>query len=437
MHRLSIDDGREGSRGRHGIGCRWLVGCGLIVVAGCTAHSMGSADSLESRAGTSAGVIEQSRLSGATVTASRQVREHTLEAVERSASGTSELAAVGDVGELEARVERLNPTPTMTEAFASFGPDKLVVPPEAWLRPVPYRDATVGPSALGAAVTGARRDELDKVRAIEDAQTLWRSAGPPAFGLRDRPDEVFDDSSAMAGELATARATGAQVAADRLAGGFERLSTARLGRGRVAFGLQSSPGSAMPSADPGLTAHLGTPGRFPAQVDVGITVRQGASAVAPLSNALAAAESFAGERAQTFGLSEPVAPALDPGGTAQQPAAGRMRVWIADRHGSSLKWWLSAGPPQDLWLGAGPSGPVGDPAPGQAADVDGGVQYDLGPEVAVVAAYRYRDDPADVRSEASRTAAGAAARSDEQLHAASLRLIWRFAAPPPRPAPAD
>jgi hypothetical protein len=99
---------------------------------------------------------------------------------------------------------------------------------------------------------------------------------------------------------------------------------------------------------------------------------------------------------------------------------------------------LPAGTPQDIWVGAAPAGPAGDLAPGPAADVDGGVQYDLGPEVAVVEAYRYRDDRADARSEPSRVAAGTAPRLDEQLHAASLRLIWRFAAaPPPPPAPVD
>ena len=445
MNRLLIDDGRGGSRGLRGIGCRWLVGCGLMVTTGCAAQPIANIappDSLKARAGASAAVIEQPRLFGATLAASQQVQEHTLEPVAPGASGRAELAAQPEVGELEARVERLNPAPAMPEALASasFGADKLVVPPEAWRRPVAYGDPSAWQSALGAefaAVTGTPLDQLDKVSAIGDAsaKTLWRSTGPLTFGSPERLDEVFDDTSAVAGELARARAAGAEVAADRLAGGFERLSTMRLARGRVAFGFQGPPDSAMSSAGPGLTAHLGTPGRFPGKVDVGVTMGQGAPALAPLSNALGAAESSAGEHLRTFGLGEPIAPALDPGATGQQPAAGPIRFWIADRYGSSLKWWLSAGAPQDIWLGARPATGL---APEQAAAVDGGVQYDLGPEVAVVAAYRYRDDRADGPSESSRAATGAGERSDEQLHAASLRLIWRFsAAPPPRPAPAD
>jgi hypothetical protein len=99
----------------------------------------------------------------------------------------------------------------MTEAFASFGPDELVVPPEARLRPVPDGDASARQSVLGAefaAVTAAPLDKLDKGSAIEDAETLWRSA-PLAFGSRERLEQVFDDSSAVAGELARARAAGA------------------------------------------------------------------------------------------------------------------------------------------------------------------------------------------------------------------------------------
>jgi hypothetical protein len=166
-------------------------------------------DPLQARAGTAAAVVEP-RLSGATA-AARRVREHTLEAVARSASGKSELAPLPAVGELDARIERPNPAPAMTEAFASFGPDELVVPPEARLRPVPDGDASARQSVLGAefaAVTAAPLDKLDKGSAIEDAETLWRSA-PLAFGSRARLEQVFDDSSAVAGELARARAAGA------------------------------------------------------------------------------------------------------------------------------------------------------------------------------------------------------------------------------------
>ena len=77
---------------------------------------------------------------------------------------------------------------------------------------------------------------------------------------------------------------------------------------------------------------------------------------------------------------------------------------------------------------------VGAPAPEQTADVDGGLQYDLGSDLAVVAAYLFADDRTDFGGKPFRSSAGA----DEQLHVGSLRLVWRFTPPPERrPATAD
>ena len=355
MNRLSIDDGRGASRGLRGIGRRWLLACALMVGAGCAAKpiaSMDPPDSLKARPGASAGAAEEPPVSGATRVAPREVGQHTLEAaVEPGAivQQRSEPAALPEVSVLEPQLERLKANVSMVEAFASPGTAKLVNPPEAWRRPGSYGAPSEWQSALVGA-TKAPPDKLDKIGAIEDASegTLWRAAGTLAFGSGGRLDDVFNGEASVAAELARARAVGSQAAADRLADGWQRLSAMRFAHGPVTFGFEGSPDSAMPSAGPGLTARLGTPGRFPGKVDVGISMSQGTPAFAPFSNAFGAAENFAGERMHTYGLlSEPLASALDPGATAtaQQPAAGRMRVWIADQYGGSIKWWLSAGPP--------------------------------------------------------------------------------------------
>jgi hypothetical protein len=427
MNRFSIDEERGASRTVHGIGCRWLVACGLMVGAGCAAQPlarMDPPDSLKARPGASAGAAEAAR--AATRAAPREAGRHTLEAVAPDAivRQRSELAALREGDDLEVQLERLKADVSMVEDFAGAGTAEVFLSPEAWRRPGFYGDPSEWQSALAGA-TQAPPDKLDQVRAIEDDSeaALWR-ASTLAFQSRQRLDDVFDGDATMAAELARARAAGSQVAADRLEESWERLSATQLAHGPVTFGFKGSPDSAMPAAGPGLTAHLGAADRFPGKVDVGLSMDQGAPAFAPLSGAFGTAQSLADEHLHTFGPhSEPLASALEPGATAtaQQPAAGRMRARVAHQYGAA-KWWLSAGSLQDVWSGAGATGA---PAPEQTADVDGGLQYDLGSDVAVVAAYRFADDRAEFAGKSFRSSAGA----DEQLHVGSLRLVWRFAPP--------
>jgi hypothetical protein len=226
---------------------------------------------------------------------------------------------------------------------------------------------------------------------------LWR-ANTLAFQSRQRLDR-FEGDVSVAAELGTVQAAGSQAGAARLEESWERLSTMRFSHGPVTFAFKGSPDFAMPAAGSGQTAQLGAPSGVRGKVGtVGVSMGQGASAFASLANAIGAAQSFVVGRLYTFELrSEPLAPALDPGVTAaaQQPATGA----------------------------------AGARAPEQTSEVDGGLQYDLGSEVAVVAAYRYAYDWAAVGSTPFKGSAGPGQQSDEQLYAGSLRLVWRFTRP--------
>jgi hypothetical protein len=348
--------------------------------------------------------------------------QHTLEGAAVGAIGRkrSGLAVLPEVRGLQAEVERLKAAPATTEAVvvAPFGTAQLVMPPEAWRHPAPPGDPNEWQRALEAEVgrvTAPPLDKLDQVRAIEGASEATR-----------RSLDLLEGDPTVAAELARVQSTGSQAGSAWLEERWERLSTMQVAHGPVTFAVKGAPDPAMPAAGPGRTAHLGTQGRFPGKVDVSISTGQRAPAFASLANDFGAAQSFAAEHLHAFDLqTEPLPPALDLGATAtaQQPAMGRIR---ADLYGDAIKWWVSAGTPEDNRAAAGAAGAR---AAQQTALVDGGLQYDLGSEVSVVAAYRYAHNWSPVGSNPFRGSANLGQQSDEQLYAGSLRLVWRFTPP--------
>jgi hypothetical protein len=112
--------------------------------------------------------------------------------------------------------------------------------------------------------------------------------------------------------------------------------------------------------------------------------------------------------------------ATNPGASAAQENSGGPRVSIAHRY-DDVSWWLAAGPAPDSPRSVGPAP---DAASQRPVDIGAGVQYELGLDAAVVAVYDYRGSTDRMIDSLPSAAAGQ--RSDEQLHSASLRLIWRF-----------
>lgn len=432
---MLIDDWRGAGRGELVVGCRWLVGCGLAMAAGCSAHPTDRKDPLEflkTPPGPSAAALEEPRLFGATLTPPRAAGRRALEALDPggTAQEWSDLAALPALGEVDARADRLRSAGTANETYAArlLGKENLIVPPDAWRRPTRYGGESDWQNVLGAELARASEvppAKLRDVAAIEDAsrEALRRSADPLIFEAPGRLDDVFDSSSFLAAELSSAKAAGPEAAAAWLERRRGRLSTMQFAEGRVVFGFKGATNPAESAPDPRFSADLGSLGHLPAKVDVGIGLGRGTPGLAALSDTTGAVGNFAREQQQTFGLnSEPTTSALDPGASSRHGPASPVRVLIADQYGGTIKWWLAAGLSHDPAAG---TSPVGDLAPEQPVGIDAGVQYELGPEVAVAAAYGYHDRT-DVRVDTSRIPA-AGERSDEQLHTASLRLIWRFA----------
>lgn len=396
------------------IGWRYLVGFGLTILTGCVAQPS-STDPLDVPK-TSPGPSMDLHAEAGWVGAPPAALEPGL-----SDGEWSEFGSRSELGEVQAGIDRLKAPDVMNDPFAArqIRAGKLAPPPDARRHPARGAERPHWQRAVGAelaSVSGA--EQAQKLQAVDEAgqRLLRRSVNKMTLELPDYFDQVAGGPEAIEAELARTREAGAQAAAAWLENRRDRISTMRFADGRVVFGFKGSTNPAEPSAGPSLSADLGDLERLPAKVAVGVDLGREAPGLAAFSDTVEAAGAFAREQQQTFGLDGgPIAPGLDP------DAAGRLRVGLADRDGGDLKWWLSTGLEQGTSLGAQA---VDDLAGEQPMNIDAGVQYELGPELAVSAAYGYRGK-LDLPTDSLKTPA-AAQRSDEQLHSASLRLIWRF-----------
>jgi hypothetical protein len=416
MKRALIDHTR--GRGACPIGWRCLVGCGLTILTGCVAQPSASTDPLDVPK-TSPGTSMDLRAGSAPAAAQPGL----------SGRESNQFAALNTFGAVQAGTDRPKAPDVMNDPFAArpIRAANLVPPSDAWRRPAGGAEGSQRQPAVQAELARMSElpsEQLEQLEALKEPgqRVLRRSINNMTFGLPDYLDQVAGGREVIEAELARTREAGAQAAAAWLENRRDRISTMDFGDGRVVFGFKGSTNPAEPSGGPGLSADLGELEHLPAKVSVGADFGRETPGLAAFSDSVEAAEAFAREQQQTFGLAgEPVVSGFDP------DAAGRLRVAIADRDGGDVKWWLSAGVEQDSSLG---TQPVDELAGEQPMEIDAGVQYDFGPELAVSAAYGYRGRP-DSRMDGLKTPA-AAQGADEELHSASLRLIWRFITPAER-----
>jgi hypothetical protein len=284
----------------------------------------------------------------------------------------------------------------------------LIAPPDAWRRPVGPGDPSDWQRPLRVSELPA--NELERLSAIvERRQEELRDVASATVDSLDRLDNV---------DAELARAEGAEVTQAWLERRTQRLSTVRLGEDHVVFGFKGATGPARTASGPTVSADIGNLG-LPAKVQVGMDLGDTTPGLAAVSEAVASAKSVA---AQPPGL-DVDRPTPGAGLAPQaQGSPARLNVSIADRDEGGVGWWVSGGVRADSTpVGAAP----GDGTPEAPVAVDAGVQYELSPDAAVAAVYGYRGGTEALPD----TATAQGQRADEQLHNATLRLIWRFARP--------